>query len=488
MSRAWARLSLPEGWSATRSLRFRVTALVLLVVALALVVIGVAVDLSLDAQLRRDQQSRLDDRAARAGLLVAAGSTGPSLVESVDGQGIRAVLLDAAGRRVAGSEDDGPRGRGRPGGPGAPDGPVPVAPGGPDVPGAPDGPRPSRAGRDDVRTVALPDGSRLVLAVEPGENDGVLRRLRVIMIGVGGLGLGVVAVALFVGVRVALRPLDDMTVLARDIAAGDRGRRLRPERTDTELGRTAAAFDAMLDELESAQTRAEDAAGEARRSEVRTRRFLSDAAHELRTPIAGVQTLAESLVRHPDGDLERRERLATTLVRETRRAGALVNDMLELARIEDGTPLDRRPVDLTELAAAQAERIALLAPGLAVEVDGPPTTVDADPGRVTQILANLLENARRHGPAEGTVRIAVTVEGADAVLDVADEGPGIPPSDRERVFDRLVRLDDARTRDAGGAGLGLPIARALARAHGGDLRVVDSEVGARLRLTLPRPG
>ncbi len=494
MSGTWARLSLPEGWSATRSLRFRVTALVLLVVALALVVIGVAVDLSLDAQLRRDQQSRLDDRAARAGLLVAAGSTGPSLVEAVDGQGIRAVLLDAAGRRVAGSDDDGPRGRGRPAGPGssdglgAPDGPVPVAPGGPDVPGAPDGPRPSRAGRDDVRTVALPDGSRLVLAVEPGENDGVLRRLRVIMIGVGGIGLAVVAGALLVGVRIALRPLDDMTVLARDIAAGDRGRRLRPERTDTELGRTAAAFDAMLDELESAQTRAEDAAGEARRSEVRTRRFLSDAAHELRTPIAGVQTLAESLVRHPDGDLERRERLATTLVRETRRAGALVNDMLELARIEDGTPLDRRPVDLTELAAAQAERIALLAPGLAVEVDGPPTTVDADPGRVTQILANLLENARRHGPVEGTVRLEVTVEGADAVLDVADEGPGIPPGDHERVFDRLVRLDDARTRDAGGAGLGLPIARALARAHGGDLRVVESEVGARLRLTLPRPG
>ena len=389
MTRPW---SLPEGWSATRSLRFRVTALVLLVVALALVVIGVAVDLSLDAQLRRDQQSRLDDRAARAGLLVAAGTTGAPLIEAVDGQGIRAVLLDAAGRRVAGSDDDAPRGRGRPGAPGAP--------GAPGRPPGPDGPGPGlRGGRDDVRTVALPDGSRLVLGVEPGENDAVLARLRVIMVGVGGIGLAVVGVALLVGVRVALRPLDDMTVLARDIAGGDRGRRLRPERTDTELGRTAAAFDAMLDELESAQTRAEEAAGEARRSEVRTRRFLSDAAHELRTPIAGVQTLAESLVRHPDGDLERRERLATTLVRETRRAGSLVNDMLELARIEDGTPLDRRSVDLTELAAAQAERIALLAPGLTVEVDGPPTTVDADPGRVTQILANLLENARRHGPA-----------------------------------------------------------------------------------------
>ncbi|HSK61287.1 MAG TPA: HAMP domain-containing sensor histidine kinase, partial [Actinomycetospora sp.] len=344
-------------------------------------------------------------------------------------------------------------------------------------------------GRALDRVVAVPDGTRLVLDAEPGENDAVLARLRAVMAGVGAVGLAVVAVALLGGVRVALRPLDAMAALARDIAAGDRGRRLHPERTDTELGRTAAAFDAMLDELESAQARAEDAAAEAQRSEARTRRFLSDAAHELRTPITGVQTLAESLVRHPDGDLERRERLATTLVRETRRAGALVNDMLELARIEDGTALDRREVDLAALAAAEADRVALLAPGLTVRVDGTPTPVDADPGRIAQVLANLLENARRHSPPAGTVRIVVSRDGPTAVLDVVDEGPGIPPADRERVFDRLVRLDDARTRDAGGAGLGLPIARALARAHGGDLRAVDTaaddEVGARLRLTLP---
>ncbi|GAA4875013.1 ATP-binding protein [Actinomycetospora straminea] len=449
-------------WTSGRSLRFRVTALVLVVVALALVVIGVAVDLSLDAQLRRDQQSRLDDRATRAGLLVAAGTTGAPLVEAVDGQGIRAVLLDAAGRRVAGSVD-GPPGR------------PPMRPGRPD--------RPPRDG-ELARTVAVPDGTRLVLTVDPAENDDVLARLRAVMIGVGALGLAAVALALLAVVRVALRPLDDMTALARDIAGGERGRRLRPERTDTELGRTAAAFDDMLDALEDAQGRAEDAAAEARRSEVRTRRFLSDAAHELRTPVTGVQTLAESLVRQPDADLARRERIATTLVRETRRAGALVADMLELARIEDGAPLDRREVDLAELAAAEAERTALLAPGMTVQVDGPPTRVDADPARIAQILANLLENARRHGPADGTVRIEVSRDGAQAVVDVVDEGPGIPPADRERVFDRLVRLDDARSRDAGGAGLGLPIARALARAHGGELRVVDTERGARLRLTL----
>jgi signal transduction histidine kinase len=449
-------------WTATRSLHTRVTAFVLLVVALALVVIGVAVEESLAAQLRRDQQSRLDDRAARAGLLVAGGASGAALVDALDGQGIRAVLLDASGRRLAGAI-------------GGPPGPAPGR-----RPGAP-----VRPARDLARVVALPDGTRLVLAGDPGEDDAVLARLRVLMVGVGAIGLAVVAVALLYGVRVALRPLDRMTALARDIAGGDRGRRLRPARTDTELGRTAAAFDAMLDALETAQGRAEDAAAEAQHSEARTRRFLSDAAHELRTPVAGVQTLAESLVRHPDGDLERRERIATTLVRETRRAGALVADMLELARIEDGAPLERREVDLTELAAAEADRIALLAPAMTVRVEGPPTRVSADPGRITQILANLLENARRYGPPDGTVRIAVSAEGVSAVVDVVDEGPGIPPDDRERVFDRLVRLDDARSRDAGGAGLGLPIARALARAHGGELRVVDTAGGAHLRLTLP---
>ncbi|MEJ2865098.1 sensor histidine kinase [Actinomycetospora flava] len=476
--------SLRERWTSGRSLRFRVTALVLLVVALALVVIGVAVDLSLDAQLRRDQQSRLDDRAARAGLLVASGTTGTALVDAVDGQGIRAVLLDASGRRVVAPADD-------PGPPGRPPraGPGHGRPGGPDL----------------ARTVTVPDGTRLLLSVVPGENDAVLARLRVVMTGVGAIGLGVVAVALLAVVRVALRPLDDMTELANDIAAGDRGRRLHPERTDTELGRTAAAFDGMLDALETAQVRAEDAAAEAQRSEARTRRFLSDAAHELRTPVTGVQTLAESLVRHPDADLARRERIATTLVRETRRAGALVADMLELARIEDGAPLERREVDLAELAAAEAERTALLAPALTVRVEGPPTRVWADPSRVAQILANLLENARRHGPAGGTVRLEVGTDGDQGRLDVVDDGPGIPEQDRERVFDRLVRLDDARTRDAGGAGLGLPIARALARAHGGELRAVDNDTvhndtvdndtmdkdtvandrGARLRLTLP---
>lgn len=227
-----------------------------------------------------------------------------------------------------------------------------------------------RPGRDLLQVLPVPDGTRLVLAVDPDENAGVLGRLRAVMLGIGAAGLVVLAVVLLGGVRVALRPLETMTGLARDIAAGDRGRRLRPARTDTELGRTAQAFDAMLDALEAAQVRAETAADDARRSEATTRRFLSDAAHELRTPITGVQSLAETLVRHPDTALERRERIATTLVRETRRAGALVADMLELARIEGGMPLERRRVDLTALATTEGERLALLAPTLDVVTTG----------------------------------------------------------------------------------------------------------------------
>ena len=460
--------------SAGRSLRFRVTAAAVAVVALAFVLVGVAVEVLLGVTLRRDEQSVVDDRVARATVLVAQGTTPADLVPLVDGQGVRAVVVGADGRRLAPV-----RARPAPGSDAV--GPVEGSA------AAADGPR-GRL-REPHATIPLADGARLVLAADPAATTLFLGRLRTVLLVVGALGLVLTATALSAGVRIALRPLDAMTGLARAITGGDRGRRLRPARTDTELGRTARAFDEMLDALDAAQAHAEAAAEEARRSEATTRRFLSDAAHELRTPITGVQNLAESLVRHPDAELERRERIATTLVRETRRAGALVADMLDLARIEgggDGADLDRRPVDLAELAVTEADRTALLAPALSVEVTGDPVVVDADPARITQILANLLDNARRHSPAGGVIgmRTARHPDGG-AVLEVTDEGDGIPDADRERVFERLVRLDDARGRDRGGAGLGLAIARALARAHGGDLRLVDSERGARFRLTLP---
>ena len=251
----------------------------------------------------------------------------------------------------------------------------------------------------------------------------------------------------------------------------------------------------MLDELEGAEATA-------RSSEARTRRFVADAAHELRTPLAGVRAAAEAAV-DPELPPADRERLHLLLLRETGRAARLVDDLLALARIDAGIELHPVPVDLAELARAEVERARLRAPGVQLRVSGEPLVVPGDPQRLGQVLANLLDNARRHAPPGGTVTVSVGPEqdgaardgaagGAGrATLTVTDTGPGVPAADRERIFERLVRLDEARSADDGGAGLGLAIARGIARAHGGDLTCVEPPAGAgaafRLELPLSRP-
>jgi signal transduction histidine kinase len=291
-----------------------------------------------------------------------------------------------------------------------------------------------------------------------------------------------------VAVRLALRPLALMTRLARSIARGGRGWRLSPTRPDTELGQTAAAFDDMLDALEGAEHQARVAEAASRASEERTKRFVTDAAHELRTPIAGVQAAAEAVLQQsPDASQEERDRLHLLLVRESRRASRLVNDLLDLARIDAGVDLTMAQVDLRALADAQADRIRVLAPELTVRVDGPPLAVWADEARITQIVANLLDNARHATRADGHIGVWLRQVGGFAELLVTDDGHGVPPGDRERIFDRLVRLDTARDRRFGGSGLGLPIARGFARAHGGDLSCEppSEHIGAVFRLLLP---
>jgi two-component system OmpR family sensor kinase len=414
------------------SLRARVTALSLLVLAAVLLVVGVLTDVVFAAQSRADLRSQLTVRAALAGELVTRGVDTEEIARQVEAPGIRAVLVAADGR-VYGDR----RGRGRGG---------------------------------DVLRQPLADGSQLTLvAVDDGVTAAQQRLRRTLfLLGVGGLA--VAGIVTMVTTRVALAPLDGMTALARSITRGDRGRRLAPTRTDTELGRTAAAFDDMLDELEGAERQARD-------SEARTRQFVADAAHELRTPLAGVQAVAEAAVA-PGLDAEERDRLHLLLLRESHRAGRLVDDLLALARIDAGIELRREPVELLSLARTEADRVRMRAPGREIEVSGTPVTVLADPTRLAQVLANLLDNAQRYG--------AVTVQvGPGAQVRVSDDGPGVPPADRERIFDRLVRLDEARTAHDGGAGLGLAIARGIARAHGGDLRC--TEPGATFLLTLPPP-
>lgn len=163
--------------------------------------------------------------------------------------------------------------------------------------------------------------------------------------------------------------------------------------------------------------------------------------------------------------------------------------MLDLSRVDAGLPLEVHDVDLAAIVDAEADRTAMLAPRLTVIRTGESELeVTADPSRLAQILSNLLDNARRHTPAGGAISIDLRTRDHTAEVTVTDSGPGVPDGERERIFERLVRLDPGRAGDHGGAGLGLSIARALAQAHGGDLVCVPRNGGAQFRLSLPLAG
>lgn len=422
----------------TASLRVRVTLTAIAVLLVVLPVTGLTVKAVFDAQAERSLDSLLTGRAQLAQQLARQNVAPGNLVRRIDADGVRVTLILRSGQQL-----------------GAP----PVDPGGT-----------VRQVRATLQAGQRTRGATLLLSADTALLADASARLRNVLLVSGAAAILITALALVIGMRFALSPLDAMTGLARSIAAGRRGGRLQPERADTELGRTAAAFDEMLDALEGAERTA-------RRSEDRMREFVADAAHELRTPVAGLQTAAETLIQlGPDASASRREELELILVRESRRAGTLVADLLELSRIDAGLQLHLAQVDLRHLADAQASRLRLVAPDLTIKVTGS-ATVTADPERLAQVLANLLNNARQAGANS----IHVTV-GPTGVL-VEDDGPGVPVEVRERIFHRLVHGPQSH-----GAGLGLAIARGVARAHGGDLTVTDrpdGKRGAAFRLHLP---
>lgn len=474
----------------TGSLRLRTVLAVLALLAVLLLALSATVQAVLGERLRSQIEERLQDRASAAAALVGTIND-DALASRLSAQGVSVRITSPDGEDVvAGPSPDELRR-----GPAADLLGAPPAP-----PGSPTDlaiPRPnaqtvtvssrSITGEDELITLesTLSDGTRLELTSEAGSVGSTLAQLNGILLAGSAVFLLLAALALIVVVRATLRPLERMTDVARDIAHGDRGRRLRPSHPRTELGRTATAFDEMLDDLEQAERSALAAEATAVAAEQRMRAFVSDAAHELRTPVAGIQAAADALVR-ADGGEQERERLSVHVVRESLRAGRLIQDMLLMARLDEGLTLESRPLDPASLAEAAIERQELRHPGLTIELHRPADVplVSADADRLGQVLGNLLDNGARFARS----RIDVSVEaGADSVsITVDDDGPGIAEGDRERVFDRLVRLDDARNRPDGGSGLGLPIARGLARALGGDLVALAGPVGARFRVTLPR--
>jgi len=359
---------------------------------------------------------------------------------------------------------------------------------------------PPRQGDERWRAVGVPlsDGSGSVLiALSQADADSTLRRLAAIetVVGAGVLVLlGLLGYAL---VRTSLRPLVEMERTAEAIAAGDLTRRVPDRDPRTEVGRLAGALNGMLAQIESAFGAQAASEASARLSEERMRRFVADASHELRTPLTSIRGFAE-LYRQGAatgaGDVARAMRRIES---EGQRMGLLVDDLLLLARLDQHRPLERRPVDLVEVAADAVSDARAVAPERSVELhvlgDGDAPVVLGDDARLRQVVSNLTSNALTHTPAGTPVRITVgtaEVEGSVwACLEVHDDGPGVAPEDVERVFERFYRGDVSRTRASGGSGLGLSIVAAIVAAHQGRVKlVVPIGSGATFRVLLPLAG
>ncbi|MCD5422575.1 HAMP domain-containing histidine kinase [Rhodococcus pyridinivorans] len=320
------------------------------------------------------------------------------------------------------------------------------------------------------------------------ESEETVDRLVVLQTVIGAVVLVVLAVAGGVVVRMSLRPLDEVERTAAAIAEGDLSERVPESDPRTEIGRLSVTFNAMLGRIESAFAATAASEESARRSEEKMRRFVADASHELRTPLTTIRGFAELYRQGASTDTVM---LMDRIEREARRMGLLVEDLLMLARLDEQRPLDRSPVDLLAVAADAVHNARAVAPERTITldiIDGPGTPeVLGDDARLRQVLSNLVTNALTHTPPDADVTVRVGTSDSDAILEVADTGPGLDPDDRERVFERFYRADASRTRASGGSGLGLSIVAALVAAHGGKVEVESEKgVGSTFRVRIPR--
>lgn len=337
-------------------------------------------------------------------------------------------------------------------------------------------------GTDGVRyraeAVAVPQGT-LVTAVSLGATTDTLDSvLRVeVLISLAVL-LGLCVLALWT-IRRGLRPLEMMTETAGAIGSGDLTRRIETTAGDTEVGRLGSALNAMLSQIESAFS-------EKSASEARLRQFVADASHELRTPLTSIRGYAELLRKGAFTDDESRQRALVRVEHEAARMGGLVDDLLLLARLDQGRPLRKVPVDLRRVAVDAVDDARAVEPGRPIELVAPaPVYVTGDPDGLGQVLHNLVRNALSHTPPGTPVTVEIGGTPTSGTIRVADEGPGIASDTARRVFDRFYRGDAARQGE--GTGLGLSIVWAIAQALGGSARVDSTPgEGASFVVELPR--
>ncbi|MGH8862675.1 MAG: sensor histidine kinase [Jatrophihabitantaceae bacterium] len=349
-------------------------------------------------------------------------------------------------------------------------------------------------GLGDYRVIVQPgrDGDLLVTGLPQRGVDDTIGRLALIDAAVFALVLLATGLIGAISVRLSLRPLTRVTDTARQVAGMPlaSGAVALPERPataapDTEVGQLSGAFNHMLDHVEASLS-------ERHSSEQRLRHFIADASHELRTPLAVIRSHAEHAQRVGATTPGQTQTALSRITAESARMGHLVDDLLLLARLDSGRPLDHAEVDLTRLVIDAVNDARITSSDHRWELDLPdePVLVRGDEHRLQQAIANLVSNARIHTPPGTTVIAHVIQDGAgnEVEIRIADDGPGIGPDILPHIFERFMRGDAGRSRTTGTTGLGLPISEAIIRAHQGTIHVdsVPGHTNFAIRLPAPR--
>jgi two-component system OmpR family sensor kinase len=344
---------------------------------------------------------------------------------------------------------------------------------------------PETSDRPAIRALArlLPSGEgTVVVSVALESVEKTLGQLRWLYLLISLIVLSLITIIAWLMIRLSLRPLSNIEKTAAAIAEGDFSARLEEKNPKTEVGHLTSSLNQMLSHIE----RAFDARTE---SESKLRRFVADASHELRTPLTAIRGFAEL---HRQGAIEGPEKtkeLIGRIEKESIRMGSLVEDLLLLARLDQGRTIEHEPVDLSLLtqeavasaqAAGPSHPITIFAPDEDVFVLG-------DSMRIHQAIANLLANARTHTPSGTPITVSISQNENETLVSVSDSGPGLSPADQERIFERFYRADPSRTRSSGeGSGLGLSIVDAVMKSAGGRVSV-QSEIDKGATFTLHFP-
>lgn len=343
-----------------------------------------------------------------------------------------------------------------------------------------------------LRATRSQDGDVHITGLPMGDVESTVRRLQAAELVVFSAVLLMTGLAGAGWVRLSLRQLDRVTTTANQVSSMSLGsgsvdlpHRVPETDPHTEVGQLGAAFNKMLGHVETALEQREA-------SEARLRRFVADASHELRTPLAGIRGHTELALRSTEPVPDEVGHALERVEAEAVRMGGLVDDLLLLARLDAGRPLAHDDVDLSRMVIEATSDARVAGPDHRWSLDLPdrPVIVRGDEQRLHQVVANLLANARTHTPAGTSVVVRLaSAEMADqqVMLSVSDDGPGIPTDLQSDVFERFVRADDSRSRAIGSTGLGLSIARAVVIAHGGSLTLTSDKNSTEFRITLPTP-